>query len=154
MELPRTPKRNRRTGATTLETALALSIFVTLILGAVDLGYGVFRQHVLSHATRQLARQAIVHGGLAERTGVWGPGSISMKASQTGEIPAAIAASLVGWNLEDVEIQVDWMDGGNDARLGHRIRVAMTAPYRPMMTFIFGNPTITLTATSTMSIAH
>jgi hypothetical protein len=131
-----------------------LSVFVTLMLGAVDLGYGVFRHHILAHAARQLTRQAIVHGALAERTGVWGPESISTKASQTGPIPDAIAASLVGWDLDEVEIQVEWMDAGNDARLGHRVRVAMTAPYRPIMTFIFGNPSITLTATSTMAVAH
>jgi Flp pilus assembly protein TadG len=148
------PRQRNRKGATTLETALALSVFVTLILGMVDLGYGVFRQHVLAHSTRQLARQAIVHGALAERTAVWGPDPISIQASQGEEISASIASSLVGWNLEEVEIRMDWIDAGNDARQGHRIRVAMTAPYRPIMTFIFGSPSIQLSATSTMFIAH
>ncbi len=150
----RPPRQRGRKGATTLETALALSVFVTLILGMVDLGYGVFRQHVLAHSTRQLARQAIVHGALAERMAVWGPDPISIRASQADEISASITSSLVGWNLEEVEIEMEWIDAGNDARQGHRIRVAMTAPYRPMMTFIFGNPSIQLSATSTMSIAH
>lgn len=144
----------RRAGATTLETAIALSLFVTLMLGAVDLGYGVFRQHVLTHATRQLARKAIVRGGLSDRLGSWGPDPISTSADGSNDIAEAASASLVGWELQDVEIHVEWLDLGNDVRFGHRVRVEMSAPHRPIMTFIFGNPTFDLTASSTMAIAH
>ncbi len=146
--------RRRRSGATTLETAIALSLFVTLILGTVDLGYGLFRHHVLSHAARQLARKAIVHGALADRKGSWGPEAISMKASDGGPITSAVESTLVGWDLDEVEIEVHWIDGGNDVRYGNRIHVAMSASYRPIMTFILGNHQFNLTATSTMAVAH
>lgn len=146
--------RRRRAGATTLETAIALSLFVTLMLGAVDLGYGVFRQHVLTHATRKLARQAIVRGELSDRLGSWGAKTVTTKAHRQNDIAATAATSLVGWNLEEVQIKVEWIDGGSDIRYGHRVRVEMLAPYRPMMTFIFGNPEFDLSASSTMAIAH
>lgn len=157
---PSTHRRSRhlrsraRTGAATVETAIALSLFVTLMLGTVDLGYGVFRQHVLTHATRQLARKAIVRGALADRTNIWGPDPVAHTAGDGSEIAEAVASHLVGWKLDEVEIQLQWPDAGNDVRKGQRVQVTMTAPYRPTMTFIFGNPSVTLHSTSTMSIAH
>ena len=149
-------RRNRspKKGAAVVEMALALSLFLTLILGFVDLGYGVFRQHVLSQAARQLARQAIVRGQLADRLSTWGPGQISMTANEVNEIGEFIAPKLVGWNLNEVKVDVIWIDDGNDARNGNRVFVEMTAPYRPIMTFIFGNPSFDLRATSTMFVAH
>ena len=143
-----------RSGATTLETAIALSLFVSLMLGAVDLGYGVFRQHVLTHATRQLARKAIVRGELSDRLDSWGIQTVTTKAHRENEIAKTAAASLVGWELNEVRIKVEWIDGGRDVRHGHRVRVEMFAPYRPMMTFIFGNPEFELNASSTMKMAH
>jgi Flp pilus assembly protein TadG len=145
---------NQRTGVSTLETALSLAVFVTLILGMVDLGYGVFRQHVLSQATRQLARHAVVRGRLADRLTVWGPSPISVTADESGPVTEFIAAKLVGWELSDVKIELKWLDGDNDVLTGNRVKVAMSAPYRPIMTHIFGQPSITLSASSTMSVAH
>lgn len=146
--------RPRRKGATTLETAISLSVFVTLVLGMVDLGYGVFRQHVLSQSTRQLARQAIVRGQLADRLAVWGPEAISIKADESRAVTDFIGSKLVGWDLSDVNIEMSWLDGDNDVRAGNRVKVAMSAPYRPIMTHLFGNPSITLRASSTMAVAH
>lgn len=151
MSLRRQP---RKSGAATVEMALALSVFVTLVLGFVDLGYGVFRQHVLSHATRQLARHAVVRGKLANPLDVWGPTEISVNADAGNAVTEFIAPKLVGWNLSEVNIRVVWIDGDNDVRYGNRVRVEMTAPYRPVMTFLFGSPSINLSASSTMTIAH
>lgn len=148
----RGPKK--RLAATTVEMAFALSLFLTLILGFVDLGYGVFRQHVLSQAARQLARQAIVRGQLADRLTTWGPGAIAVSADEGHEAAEYIAPKLIGWNLSEVNLEVSWMDGGNDVRHDHRVHVELSAPYRPVMTFIFGQPSIALRASSTMSVAH
>ena len=144
----------RREGATILETAVALSLFVTLLLGTVDLGYGIFRYHVLAQSTRKIARHATVHGSLADELGPWGSDSITASADGNDVVSQYIAESLVGWDLSRVDIQVDWIDGGNEAEKGHRIRVRLDAPYQPMMTFILGSPAITLTSTSVMRIAH
>ncbi len=134
--------------------AIVLSVFITLILGMVDLGYGVFKQHVLTQAARQLARRAVVHGQLADRLQVWGPEEIDMRADGEHVIIESLADKLVGWDLTDVNVQVSWPDGDNDPRTGDRVRVQLTAPYQPTMTFIFGNPTFSLYADSTMYIAH
>jgi Flp pilus assembly protein TadG len=144
----------KRTGAAVVETAVALSLFVTLLLGTVDLGYGIFRYHVLAQSTRKIARHATVRGSLADQLGSWGPDRIATSADSNEDISQTIASSLVGWELPGVDIQVDWIDGGNEAEKGHRVRVHLSAPYQPMMTFILGSPVITLTSTSVMRIAH
>lgn len=151
MSLGRT---SRKSGATTVEMAIALSVFVTLILGVVDLGYGVFRHHVLSQASRQLARQAIVRGELADELQAWGPAEISVTADAGNAVTDFIGPKLVGWNLSEVSVNVSWIDGDHDVRDGNRVHVKMTAPYRPIMTFILGNPSIDLYASSTMTMAH
>jgi Flp pilus assembly protein TadG len=144
----------RRGGATLVETAVALALLLTVLLSTVDLGYGIFRHHILAQATRQMARRATVRGSLADRLGSWGPETVSILASDDLDMARQIAPSLVGWELADVTIQVDWIDGGNDAEKGHRVRVRLSAPYEPMMALVLGSQTITLSATSTMRIAH
>lgn len=134
--------------------SVALTILIMLTIGVVDLGYGVFRQHVLSQATRQLARHAIVRGKLADRLEAWGPESVSTKASQSNAVTDFVAAKLVGWDLKEVAIEVEWLDGDNDVRRGDRLRVAMSAPYRPVLTHLFSQASIDLKASSTMSLAH
>jgi Flp pilus assembly protein TadG len=147
------PSRKRE-GATVVETAVALVLFVTLLLGTVDLGYGIFRHHVLTHAARKIARHASVRGSLAEPLGTWGPDSVTAPANGSDPVSQYIAPSLTGWDLARVSIEVDWIDGGNEAEKGDRVRVRLSAPYEPMMTFILGSPEITLTSTTVMRIAH
>jgi len=147
-------RRRRRQGAAILETAIALSLFISLVLGMVDLGYGVFRQHVLSQATRQLARQAIVRGRLADRITSWGPEKISITADETHDVTEFIAPKLIGWNRDEVKIEIEWPDGNNDFREGNRVHVQMTAPYRPTLAFILGRLSMDLHASSTMYVAH
>src|SRR5437016_597498 len=155
--------RRRRRGATAIEAALTLSLLVTLVLGMLDLGLWVARQQMLAHAARQVARQAVVHGKLADKLGTWGPTTITTNAvapnpvnpnDATSVIRQTASASLADWNRSQVTVKVEWPDGGNDPRLEHRVRVTVSGPYHPIMTFIFGNPAYTLAAGSTMQIAH
>jgi Flp pilus assembly protein TadG len=153
--LARGPYRRRcRRGATIVEMAIVLMVFLTLVLGMLDLGLGVFHYHVLGQAARQGARQAIVHGNLADRLGPWGPQGFTVTAEDASPLVAAIRPVLAGFDLSQVTIQAEWPDGGNDPSSDQRVRVTVSAPYRPIITFIFGNPTYTLQATSTMFIAH
>ena len=111
----------------------------------------------------QVARQAIVRGSLADKLGKWGPATITTSAvapnpvnpnDATSVIRQTASASLADWNRSQVTVKVEWPDGGNDPRLEHRVRVTVSGPYHPIMTFIFGNPAYTLAAGSTMQIAH
>jgi hypothetical protein len=146
-----------------VETAITLSLSVLLVFGMIDLGFWVFRTQLLSQAARQIARQAIVHGSLADRLGSWGPDTISetMAPGAGGDQPSAgdairetVGPTLIGLDPNEVRYTLEWIDGGNDPQAGHRVRVTVRTPFRPIMTFIFGNPSFDLAASSTMLIAH
>ncbi len=144
-----------------VEMAIVLTAFLTLVMGMLDLGMGVFRYNTISQAARQGARQAIVHGSMADALGPWGSATRTISDFSTAPSDAtdkgiydAIRPSLASFNLSEVTATVEWIDGGNRPDLEHRVRVTVSAPYRPIMTFIFGNPTYTLSASSTMAIAH
>ena len=152
--------RANRRGATVLELAFVLGIFVTLTFGMFDLGLGVFRYHILANAARQAARRAVVHGASANaRMGPWGPAMINVPA--TAHVPIVdgddfggyyrdgIRPMLVGCDLPNTWITVEWIDGHHD--LQERVRATVTSPYRPFMPFL--HP-VTLRACSTMQIVH
>jgi hypothetical protein len=152
-----------------IEAALTLPLFIILVLGMLDLGLWVFRYHIIGQTARQLAREAIVHGSLADRLGPWGPdpiGPLNCVANPAGDPRDAetrlrdiASRSVIGLNGSDVTFLVEWIDKddtppGNNPQVGNRVRVSVTATYEPIMTFIFGNPSVTVTGVSTMRIAH
>src|SRR5262245_50162925 len=147
---------NRRRGATLVEAGIMLLVFVVLVLGMADLAVGVLRSNALSQAARQGAREAVVHGGQAPagwNGGPWGPDTIDVVAGAEGvPVADAVRPMLVNRDPDQTRIVVEWPDGGN--AVGQRVRVTVTTPYRPLVTFLFGNPTFTLRAVSTMPIAH
>lgn len=148
--------RTVRRGLTFVETAITILVFLTLVLGMLDLGVGVLRHSILSESARNGVRQAIVHGSLAPagwNGGPWGPATIDVPATAVGiPIVDEVQPLLAGLDLGQTRINVEWSDGGND--VGQQVRVRIRTPYQPIMTFIFGNPTFTLQAASTMAIAH
>ncbi len=154
MRLPR--RRRQRPGAVSLEGLVIFGVFMTLCLGMLDLGIGVFQYHIVSEAARQGARQAIVHGQMAPASwngGSWGPSAINSKADATGiPLVTGIQPYLVGIDLSQATIKAQWLDGGNAP--DQRVSVTVTSTYQPCITFIFADTTYSLSATSTMPIAH
>ena len=146
-------KRSRR-GATVLEMAIILPLFLTLALGMLDLGIAVFRYHIITEAARQGTRQAIVHGSRSNEP--WGPAAYSGTGNDAHPLVDALHELLFnsGLDLSQVTIQAEWPDAGNDPMEENRVQVSVSVPYHPIVTFIFGNPTYTLQATSTMIICH
>jgi hypothetical protein len=145
----------KRRGATVTELAIILAVFLTLTMGMLDLGIGVFRYHIVANAARHGARQAIVHGQMATSLGVWGPSSIDVYADASSPIldgPKGIRKLLIGCNLSATRVQVDWPNGANG--IERQVRVTVTSPYQPIMLFIFPSTVKNLTASSTMEIAH
>jgi Flp pilus assembly protein TadG len=144
----------------TAEAAIVIPVFLTLVLGAIDLGVGVLRYNALSLAARQGARQAIVHGELAPsgwKGGSWGPSAINCSiAAPAGagasQAVAAVSPVLVSCPPNRTRVRVEWLDGSNG--MGDRVRFTVTSEYQPIVAFVFGAPTIPLSASSTMPIAH
>jgi Flp pilus assembly protein TadG len=153
----RRPSSNRqRTGAALVEAALVTTVFLALVLGAVDLGGAVFRWHVLSEAARIGVRQAIVHGQNATagwKGGPWGPSTYGPVAANASDPKAqAIAPYLAGMDPAAVNVTMSWPDSSNAVE--KRVQVSLTSTWTPIMGFLFGSPTVRLRASSMMQIAH
>ncbi len=147
----RTRAMAARRGATAVELAIVLLVFLTLVLGMLDLGIAVFRSHVLAHAAREGTRKAMVHGSLAVEE--WAPVAFSGPADADGHpIVGLIRPSLTGLDLSEVTVGIDWPEEDNS--ILKPVRVTLSTPYQPIMLFIFGNPTYTIQHTSTMLIVH
>jgi Flp pilus assembly protein TadG len=145
----------RRSGTTLIETVLTVTALLMLILGTVDLGIGTFRLHVLSEAARMGVRQAIVHGQMAPggwNGGTWGPTTYTGQANSSDPKAQAIAPYLVGMDPSAVTVKYEWPDGNTN--LESHVKVTVTATWTPLLGFIFGSSSTTLTGSSSMPIAH
>ena len=86
------PKAGKRRGASLEEAVILIMVFLTIILGMIDLGMGVFRSNLVSQLARQGARMAIVHGSKAPsgwQGGPWGPsayGPVSLNDSGAASV--------------------------------------------------------------------
>jgi hypothetical protein len=143
-----------RRGVTTVETALVILAFLTLVLGVIDLGLAVFRNHLVCEAARQGARQAIVHGSLAPASmGAWGPDSLGpVPANDSSPLAQAVQPFLGDFDPTTVTVQAQWLDGGNEP--GQRVKVTVNAICPLMLPSLVGVSSLSLHASSTMPIAH
>lgn len=151
------PKSAIRRGAAIVELAIVLMVFLILVLGMIDLGLAILRQQLLSEASRQGVRQAIIHGKLAPSGlpggGPWGPTSVDVLASSSDHpIIEHIRPFLIQMDHAQTRIQVEWPEGSNDIQ--KQVRVTVSTTYQPMITFIFGDTAMALTSSTTMPIAH
>jgi hypothetical protein len=155
-------RRPVRRGATLVETAVTILAFLVLVLGMLDLGVGVLHRHMLSDAARHGARLASVHGEKAGPGSVWGTSRIDLTAdSDAHPIVGAIRPLLTGFDLSKTHVIVEWPgadgvtpDSDDSNKIGQPVRVTVYTGYQPLVTYIFGTPSIKLTATSTMLILH
>jgi hypothetical protein len=148
------PQAVRRSGAAMVDAALVLPVFLTLIVGMIDLGVAVFQANVLSETARQGARRAIVHGALASSgPGSWGPGTYGPVAlTDSGAVAQEISPYVNGLiDPSKVNVTVQWLDGGNQEN--DRVQVTLTYTYQPITTYVF-NGSFPLSASSTMTISH
>ena len=140
-------------GAAAVETAIVLLVILTITVGMLDLGMGVFRNNILSQAARQGSRIVIVHGHLAPpQLSEWGTTTYTGRGDSADAIPTAIRPYLAGLDPSQVNIRVEWLDGHNE--LEGRVRVTVSTTYQPFLAVIFGNSTYNLAASSTQRIAH
>src|SRR5262245_11153519 len=123
MRLPR--QRMIRPGASAVEAAIILTAFLMLVLGVLDLGIGVLRYHMASETARIGARQAIVHGSMADKLGSWDSGSAG------DNITSSVASFLQagGVSSGNYTVNVSYPDGNNNP--GSRVIVTATIAYQP-----------------------
>jgi Flp pilus assembly protein TadG len=134
------------------EGAIVVTVFLVLVFGTIDIGIAVFRHSTISNAARQGARTAAVHGALANQKGVWGTATATVAATANDPKADCVRPLLGGCNLSATNITMEWPQNSN--AITKPVRVTVTTGFNPIMTFIFGNPTFTLSASSTMPISH
>jgi Flp pilus assembly protein TadG len=154
--------RRPRHGATVAETGLVISALLMLIMGSLDLTVAYMRVTMLTEAARMGARQAIVQGAMAPaglHSGPWDPNTGTTNSGTYGPVAAntsspqaqAVAPYLSGMNLANVNVTMQWPNGDATEQ---SVTVTLSTTWTPVMSYIFGGSTYTLTASSTMPIAH
>lgn len=152
----RSDRRAIRPGAVLVEAAIVIPVFLLMVLGTIDVGMAVFRYNILSQASRQGVRQAIVHGHNATsgwNGGPWGTAQVGPTTIDTSTPQVDAVSSMLSTCPQDrTAVTVVWPDSTN--QVGDRVRVTVTSEYVPMISWFFGGAAISLSATSTMPIAH
>lgn len=142
-----------RSAAAALETAIVLSVFVTLVLGMFDFGLVVLNRNNLEAAACRLARAAIVHGDNSDAAfDPWGPEAFEGIADDGSEPAEVVAPILAVMPKHNVHFHVEWPDGTNS--VGRRVRVTLSYNHAPLFAGLFGTSTWNLQAVSVMRIQH
>jgi hypothetical protein len=123
-------RRSPEQGQATVEFALAISLFMILLMGVFDLGMGIYKFNGVSQAAREIARTASVHPCVNPNACTLGdtPEVAAVVAIQKGLIP----------NLGSPVFRCVYPDGtlipgsGSGCAPGYSVQVTIAAPYTPV----------------------
>lgn len=136
-------RRRSPRGQGLVEFAIGITIFLTLLIGIVDLARGVFYFNGVSSAAREITRETSIHPG----SGALGSGAetAAMVASQRGLVPGLTVSSYVCEDLGGTTVV-------GPCKPGDWVRVSVTAPFMPVLPFLAAMGPITLTSVSSAEI--
>ena len=132
-----TRRRRRQSGQSVVEFSLSALIVLTLILGTMNVGYGVFCYHTIAYAARAAVRYAVARG----------PNS-PHPATNT-EIQQAAVNAAVGVNLTTANVTVTFPTDPALTTMKD-VKVVVSMPY----SFILSSLTVPLSSTSQMLLAQ
>lgn len=125
-----------------VEAALALPLFIVLLIGLVEGGRYVFYSESLNHAVREGARYAIIHGENAVDGAPTGPPDDPSAAA----VKQAVRDAAVGLgDPENIVVPDPVYDPANNRR-GTNVTVSVSYTYSPIVP-IFGAITVDAEAT-------
>ncbi len=162
--------RNRRgsRGQSVVEFALVLPIFLMLTVGVIDLGRGVYYYNTLANVAREGARFGIVlsdpangswatlgnlhytmSGGspVVNTSKVYNPPEVAGLAS-TNTIVGRIAAKAGILDLQQLKVTIE----APSRQPREQLTVEVEHPFRPIVSYILGDVTIAMKASSMMGI--
>jgi len=142
--VPRTTMKSKKEvrGATAVEFALVLPLFVLLLFGIIDFGWYFFVQHTVQFATREGTRLALVGGTLTDDEGnpLDRTASIIKKIKDSAETaidPAELSISIFPVT-ESYSDPTGWENIQNAGNPGDYMRVRTRYTYRFLTPFIGG----------------
>ena len=142
--MSRHPKRDQR-GQALVELALALPIFLVLLLGVFSLGLGVFTWNGLSNASREIARTSSVYPAV-----ILGASTETRRtvASHLGLVPGMVDPPPANFTCVDIAgVPVAHFP----CTSGDFVQVTVTATFYPVALLQIGGP-ITMSSTSSVQI--
>ena len=101
-------KKQQRSGAILLESAMVYPVLFLLVIGIIILGIGVFRYQQVSHIAREASRWAVVHGDIYRREN-----GLSTQTTATQVYNAAIEPQAASMQLTGLTYSVDWNGAGS-----------------------------------------
>ncbi|HEU4673122.1 MAG TPA: TadE/TadG family type IV pilus assembly protein [Candidatus Limnocylindrales bacterium] len=131
-------------GQATVEFALSVIVFVTMLCGVFDLGRGVYENNALSEAAREIARTTSVH-----------PGSPLGTSSETSDTLATQRALVMGMGTPSYScVDIDGSTVSGTCKPGYWVKVTVNASYTPVTPVLGFVGPLTFTATSSIQISN
>lgn len=114
VNIRRSGVRRTRLGASTLELALILPVFLTMIVGIIEFGRGFMVQQVVTNAAREGARHGILPGATnaavaAKARDFMAAGSVDPTKVEVTVTPADLQSAKSGAEVR-VHVQVPYAD--------------------------------------------
>ncbi len=109
-------------GQAVLEFALALPIFMMLLMGVFDMGRGIYMYNGVSQAAREIARATSVHPGSPLGTSAE---TVAVLATQKKLIPGLANPTFYC-------VDIDGSTIATTCRAGYQVKVVIHAPYTPI----------------------
>jgi Flp pilus assembly protein TadG len=139
---PRLRRRHATGGQSLAEFALAMPVFVLLLLGTIDLGRGVYQLNAVSQAAREIARTTSVYPGA--------PLGTSGETAATISAQRAVTPGLIVNSYTCVDIANTSVVG--NCRPGNWVRVQATSRFQPVLPLLLPLGPINLTSSSSAEI--
>ncbi|MHB1135061.1 MAG: TadE/TadG family type IV pilus assembly protein [Chloroflexota bacterium] len=148
-----------------VEFALALPVMLVLCLGMLDIGQAVYHYNTISNCAREGARFGIIltdrptwdayygHDPWAEPGNV--PDTVLRAANAyVGTVTITGKAAAQAGTLDESKLMVSISPapGGLNAGIRLPLSVEVRYPFKPLLSNLFGNATITLKAKSMMRL--
>lgn len=148
----RSPQRGRR-GATIVEFALFFLLFLTVAVGLMELGRGVWTYTTVAHAARAGARYAVVHGSLNPIGQDGTTIAEVVKANAVGLDPAEITVTTKYEKYD--QVAGTWLTGSAYNERGNVVEVKVGYPFRLVTgPLVLAQNTLQLSSTSRMVVGN
>jgi Flp pilus assembly protein TadG len=143
--MPRPPRVDPResAGQALVEFSLAILVFLVLLMGVFDLGRAIYMYNGVSQAAREIARVTSVHPGSTLGS--------SARTTAVVNVQKALIPSLGNPTFACVDVDDSPVTGACVG--GMRVKVTITAPYRPVTPLLGLTGTWTMSSTSAVSIS-
>lgn len=143
------PRRrsNRSRGATLVEAALTVTVFLMLLFGIIDFGRLIWAYSTVAHAAREACRYAIVHG------------STSSVPASSNSIAGVARGQMLALDSSKVQVRVQWIasnpppEAGLANRPGDSVSVQAVYSFSPLLPYVPAGP-LNLRSSSQMIIFH